>query len=416
MKGWQSYLTLLGAALLFASIVGVAQAQSLQSDQTGNIPDKKPATDTPLPDTPTALPTDAPTATPTVIATSTSTGTASPTFSVTVAPTNPPTSTGTSTPTFTATLGPTGTTTATQTDTPTNTVAPTFTATLGPTSTLTPTHTSTSVPTASPTQPITPTATATPTIPAAPTHTPTVTGTVRTYITRTPTITETPSNTPTALPGHTISQVPIAVQLTDQYFTSAYLTVARPSDFGLMSSGNFWLLPLLTTGWPGAIYTSWADAQTSLPTYATQIPWITYNPEHWSNTPSSEQANLVATVQQASSTIHGYGDSFMLVPDQSFDQAYLAQLVPYADVYGLQGERFENDLTKFQTIIAPEIPAVRAANPNAKVYVQVGTQYGTAQQMYDAISTVIGQADGICVWTDANGLATLQEFLALIRP
>jgi hypothetical protein len=194
------------------------------------------------------------------------------------------------------------------------------------------------------------------------------------------------------------------------------MTVARSGDIGLMSFGNFWLLPLVTTGWPGAVYTSWADAQTSFPPYATQYPWFTYNPEHWSNTPQSEQDNLVATVQQASLTIHGYGVSFMLVPDQSFDQAYLAQLAPYVDIYGLQGERFENDMTKFMTYIPPEIPAVRAANPNAKVYVQVGTQYGTAQQMYDAVSTVIGQADGICVWTDPNGLTTLQEFLALIRP
>jgi hypothetical protein len=67
-------------------------------------------------------------------------------------------------------------------------------------------------------------------------------------------------------------------------------------------------------------------------------------------------------------------------------------------------------------VIAPEIPAVRAVNPNAKVYVQVGTQNGTAQPMYDAIATVVGQVDRILVWTDPNGLATVQSFLAMVRP
>jgi hypothetical protein len=185
---------------------------------------------------------------------------------------------------------------------------------------------------------------------------------------------------------------------------------------GLVSYGNFWILPMIPPGTPGAVYTSWADAQTSFPPYASQFQYFTYNPEHWTNTPQTEQDNLVATVQQASASTHAMGLQFIVVPDQSFDQSYLGQLAPYADIYGLPGERFKNDLTKFQTMIAPEIPSVRAVNPNAKVYVQVGTQYGDAQQMYDAISTVIGQADGILVWTDPNGLATVQCFLVMVRP
>jgi hypothetical protein len=59
---------------------------------------------------------------------------------------------------------------------------------------------------------------------------------------------------------------------------------------------------------------------------------------------------------------------------------------------------------------------VWAANPNTKVYVQVGTQYGTPQQMDDAISTVVGQADGIMVWTTPGEASLAQDFVNLIRP
>jgi hypothetical protein len=204
--------------------------------------------------------------------------------------------------------------------------------------------------------------------------------------------------------------------VTGQTFSAVFLSTARPSDTSLISSGNFWLLPVLNAGQHGAVYTSWADAQSSFSTSAGQFAAFSYNPEHWSTTPQTEQDNLVATVQQASATIHAMGLPFVLVSDQSFDQTYLSQQAPYVDVYGLQGERLENDLTKFQTIIAPEISAVRAANPSAKVYVQVGTQYGTPQQMDDAISTVIGQADGILVWTTPGEASLAQEFVNLIRP
>jgi hypothetical protein len=213
-----------------------------------------------------------------------------------------------------------------------------------------------------------------------------------------------------------MTQLPILVQLTDQTFSAAFTAVARSTDGGLISQGNFWLLPLMTIGSHGAVYTAWAGAQAGFQPYSTQFTYFCYNPEHWTNTPQSEQDNLVATVQQASTTIHSMGNQFILVPDQSFDQAYLSQMAPYADIYGLQGERFENDLTKFMTYVPPEIPAVRAANPNAKVYVQVGSQYGTAQQMYDTASLVIGQVDGILVWTAPGTLTTVQQFLAMVRP
>ena len=182
-----------------------------------------------------------------------------------------------------------------------------------------------------------------------------------------------------------------------------------------MSSGNFWLLPFLNLGQHGAVYTSWAGALASFVPNASQFSAFTYNPEHWANTPDAEQNNLVATVQQASSTIHGLGLPFMVVPDQSFDQALDTQLAPYVDIYGLQGERFETDLTKFQTIIAPEITAIRAANPNVKIYIQVGTQFGTAQQMADAVAVVIGQADGIMIWTTPGAEQVVQDFFTIIR-
>jgi hypothetical protein len=212
-----------------------------------------------------------------------------------------------------------------------------------------------------------------------------------------------------------MSTLPVIIQLANQTFATEYDAVSLSDDMGLVSPANFWLLPLITIGEKGAVYTSWADAQTGFPPVASQFNYFTYNPEHWTNTPQTEQDNLVATVQQASTTVHGLGVPFILVPDQTFDQSYLAQLAPYVDIYGLQGERFEGDTTLFMTYIPPEIPAVRAANPNAKVYVQVGTQYGTAQQMYDAASLVIGQVDGIMVWTEPGAEAEVQQFLAMVQ-
>jgi hypothetical protein len=149
-----------------------------------------------------------------------------------------------------------------------------------------------------------------------------------------------------------------------------------------------------------------------------KVSYIAYDIEHWNKTPASEQQNIVATVKEISQVLHARGIKFILVPDRRFDQQYMPQLSPYADIIVLQGQRIQSNPETFKAQLQPLISAAKSTNPNVKVFVSVGTNNGaTSTSMREALSTMSASMDGIAVFSfgDQASMNTLKHFITDIR-
>jgi hypothetical protein len=212
-----------------------------------------------------------------------------------------------------------------------------------------------------------------------------------------------------------LTQLPLAMQLQGSSIVSYFNQVARPTDIALVGQPNTTLLNSVTKGQGLVVYTSWAAALPTLPSLTAKAKLVGYDPEHWSQTPTSEQDNLVATVKQASTQVHGQHRSFFLAPDDQFDLQYAAQLAPYADYYCIQAEHQETNPSQFSSFVRSLASTIHGANPNAKVYVQVSTVRGSPQQILTALQSVQGAVNGYVIWSATNQLSLVQETVSLVR-
>jgi hypothetical protein len=219
-------------------------------------------------------------------------------------------------------------------------------------------------------------------------------------------------------PGSNLSELPLSIAILSKATADYFNQIARPDDIAAIPTtavNPSQVLPLISAGQIKMGYASWAEAEQELDGLLGQIDIVSYNPEHWNLTPIEEQQNLVATVQQAADFAHARGLVFMVAPDLLFAEQQLAEIAPYADVIGLQGQELQGDPQTFETRMTNLINVARASNPNVEIHVQVGATHGTAEEMLAAIETISDIIDGIAVWSAPETLDILQEFVSLIR-
>ncbi len=112
---------------------------------------------------------------------------------------------------------------------------------------------------------------------------------------------------------------------------------------------------------------------------------------------------------------HNAGFNFVLVPDDSFNQQYIKQLAPNADMYILQGENLEANIPQFKIDMESWIQTIRQGNSHAQIFIQVSTNKGNSQQMKQALQSITQQINGIAAWTSPDTLSVLQQFVAVVR-
>jgi len=217
--------------------------------------------------------------------------------------------------------------------------------------------------------------------------------------------------TPSRVYPESLADLPLTFPVQSPEVIAFFNRVARPTDIASFPTAVLHLLPQVTAGQRMASFPSWADAEARLDALAPQLDWILYNPEHWENTPTSEQTNLVATVARAQTLAHDHGLRLMLAPDRRFVDAALPDLAPHTDALLLQGQRLQADPAAFAAWITAMTEVARAANPDLLVYVQVGATLGSAHEMAAALETVAPFIDGVAVWSMPRTLPTLQEFV-----
>jgi len=135
--------------------------------------------------------------------------------------------------------------------------------------------------------------------------------------------------------------------------------ISRPDDIASFPSEFTSLLSQVQARQKMIGYASWEQAEHDLELIQENIDFVMYNPEHWSNTPLTEQQNLEAVVIKAADFTHAHGWQFAFVPDRQFAEQFLGRVAPYIDVTILQGQRFQSDPRAFHTWISEMIAVVR---------------------------------------------------------
>jgi hypothetical protein len=215
-------------------------------------------------------------------------------------------------------------------------------------------------------------------------------------------------------PQPSVQGLPMMVPILSSSIASYFNQVAGSNDIAAVPSNQESLADSVTSGRRMVFFASAADLEANLSSLG-NVPIIGYDPEHWPRTPYSEQSNLVATVAQASQAVHAAGHQFLLVPDDRFDSQYAAQLAPYADIYIIQGQHFEGDVSSYVSWIGQLAGQIHQASPNTKVFAQVATGGASDAQLVAAIKSVTSDVDGLVVWVSPSGLGDLQSVVSGVR-
>ena len=213
-----------------------------------------------------------------------------------------------------------------------------------------------------------------------------------------------------------LSTLPLTFPAQSSELIEYFNDIARPNDIVSLPKQFLPILSEIKAGQTMVAFASWEEAEAIIPSIQTEIEWVLYNPEHWDHTPTSEQQNLPATVQNAAQFLHDRGLLLFLAPNRRFIDEALEDIAPLADALLLQGQRLQDDPDFFASWITEKIEVARTANPNILIYVQVGANRGTPEVMLHAIQTVADQIDGIAIWSQPRTLENLQAFINLLRP
>ncbi len=165
-------------------------------------------------------------------------------------------------------------------------------------------------------------------------------------------------------------------------------------------------------------YTSYAQFSSDIASGAIKYAykWVMYDPEDWAQTPVNEQQDPVKYMELFGQLAHAHGlkvieapamdlcsvtgTNYPRQPGETCAQWYTrvniaGAAATNADVYILQDESNTTNLSLYDSFYASSAAQARAANSGVKVYSEVSTANGTADQMVAATRSI--SPDGMYV-------------------
>jgi hypothetical protein len=181
-------------------------------------------------------------------------------------------------------------------------------------------------------------------------------------------------------------------------------------------------------GWrssPTATFTSYAALRQALENgqVPAEVKAIIYDNESWEFTPSEEQHDLDRFEKLAAEIIHRHGRLFIATPaadlvpvlspsvqkggryDEYLRLGIAQSAARYADVYEIQAQGSEDNLTLYTRFVKAAAAQARAANPKVLVFAGLSTNPSgkkvTSRQLYDAVQATRAAVDGY--WLNVPG-------------
>jgi LPXTG-motif cell wall-anchored protein len=194
-----------------------------------------------------------------------------------------------------------------------------------------------------------------------------------------------------------------------------YNEVARDDDIARVDDpGQIGQLRATTRGRRMVVFKSIPEAQQALPGIASEIDIIGYNFESGSTTPSGELADPVESVMAMRALADAYGLQLAFGPDHELALSHGVEVAPFVDIFVLQIQRQQTNPRVVQEFVRPVIPALRAANPDLEVSVQVRTE-GDTGQLIDLLDALKADLDGVSILTSPETVETAEELVRGLR-
>lgn len=191
--------------------------------------------------------------------------------------------------------------------------------------------------------------------------------------------------------------------------------VARPTDIARVDHVE--RLPLLagvTVGRKLVVFKSAAEAERMIPTIADQVDIVGYNLEHGPANPLDEQANPVENARRMRTLADQYGLSLAFGPDRRFALSDGPAIAPYVDMFVLQVQRVQTEPPTVHDFVLPMTAALRAANPDLEISVQIRTE-GDVVALTDLVDSLRAELDGVSILTSPETTAIAEALVAELR-
>lgn len=189
------------------------------------------------------------------------------------------------------------------------------------------------------------------------------------------------------------------------------------------------------TATPVLAYTSYAQFAADFHGARVNFPyqWVMYDPEEWNRTPVAEQQAPVRYMTLFGRLAHALGLKVIMAPAMDLGYVpgsvsprvagetivhwYLRANIAGAaaasgDIVNIQGESQTTSLQQYDALYNAGAAQARTANPSVKVFDEVSTVNGTAQQMAAAAESVT--ADGYYV-AAPNALTQADQFFQTMK-
>jgi hypothetical protein len=210
-----------------------------------------------------------------------------------------------------------------------------------------------------------------------------------------------------ALMKATYSNQPELVNLYKPYIRSTDYVKMKPNTNNLNYAFQL-------VGMKGVEYFSLSEIKNNVATLKSKgINFISYDLEK-SYSPSSDMADPVSSMRQASNVVHNFGLKFVAAPSHILTDKYYSKFAPLADVYDLQAQAFQPNPSSYQNYVDGIVPKLKTAHPGMPVITELSTNKGDLQNMKRAFSLVAGRVNGVVIWysNTSEDINQISKFLA----
>jgi hypothetical protein len=222
---------------------------------------------------------------------------------------------------------------------------------------------------------------------------------------------------------HAAAPSPTAVALADLWLDVSlgpplvdwFQEVAQPNDIARVEHpSQAGLLEPIANARRLVVFKSLRDMQRALEIMGDVFDIIGYNLESGPATPPDEQANPVEAVKFIHEIAAQSGKLLAVGPDRNFALTYGPQIAPYVDIFVIQVQRIQTESDLVREYVVPLAAALREANPDIQISVQVRTE-GDVVALADMIESLAADLDGVSILTSPETVDVAEALVAEIR-